>query len=292
MALLGSPTVRITSMKKRKNALSFGLFLSISLIGMLGTQDQAAAKINPNTEKFPWPEGKRTALSLTFDDARPSQIDVGIPILDRYGVKATFYVSPDRIGERLEGWKKAVRNGHEIGNHTMTHPCTGSYFAFRFRALEEMTLGRMAQELDGAGQEIEKLLGVRPESFAYPCGQTFIGRGKKVESYVPLVAARFLTGRLWLSEGANDPAFCDPAQLLAMESDEKTFSQVKALVDQAAGEGRWLILAGHEIGGKAYQTTLASALESLCRYARDPASGLWIDTVGNIARYIRMVRKD
>jgi hypothetical protein len=70
------------------------------------------------------------------------------------------------------------------------------------------------------------------------------------------------------------------------------FEQIKILVDQAAGEGRWLILAGHEIGNDAYQTTLASALEGLCRYARDQANGLWIDTVGSIGRYVLKVRKE
>jgi peptidoglycan/xylan/chitin deacetylase (PgdA/CDA1 family) len=43
---------------------------------------------------FPWPAGKRAAISLSFDDARQSQVDVGLPLLDRYGDKATFYLSP------------------------------------------------------------------------------------------------------------------------------------------------------------------------------------------------------
>src|SRR4030043_1269646 len=43
---------------------------------------------------FAWPEGKQMALSLTFDDARLSQPDKGIPLLEKYGVKATFYISP------------------------------------------------------------------------------------------------------------------------------------------------------------------------------------------------------
>lgn len=46
-----------------------------------------------NREDFHWPEGKRAAISLTFDDARHTQITNGIPLLDEYGVKATFYVS-------------------------------------------------------------------------------------------------------------------------------------------------------------------------------------------------------
>ena len=37
-----------------------------------------------------WLEGKTAALSLTFDDARLSQVDQGLPLLDAYGVKATF----------------------------------------------------------------------------------------------------------------------------------------------------------------------------------------------------------
>ena len=36
-----------------------------------------------------WPSGKRAALSLTFDDARWSQMANGFPLLEACGVKAT-----------------------------------------------------------------------------------------------------------------------------------------------------------------------------------------------------------
>jgi peptidoglycan-N-acetylglucosamine deacetylase len=256
----------------------------------LGAQYEAAKKKPMSAEKFPWPKGIRGAVSLTFDDARLSQVDRLIPILDRLGVKATFYVSPDNMSQRLDAWKKAVRTGHEIGNHTLTHPCTGNYPAFRGNALEEMTLDDVAREIDGAQRAIAEALGVEPWSFAYPCGQTFVGRGRDVKSYVPLVAGRFLSGRKWLNEDANDPTFCDLAQLLAFESDGKPFAALKALVDKAAAEGRWLILVGHEVGDGGYQTTLAPAVEELCRYAREPANGIRIDTVGAIAQDIAEVR--
>jgi peptidoglycan/xylan/chitin deacetylase (PgdA/CDA1 family) len=267
--------------------LSACLFFAATLIG----QYKAPPKKQQNAAKFHWPQGKKAALSLTFDDARPSQIDTGMPILDKYGVKATFYISPDNLEDRLEGWRQAVKKGHEIGNHTMTHPCTGNYAFSRENALEDYTLGRMAREIDDASGVILEKLGVRPKSFAYPCGQTFVGRGQDVKSYVPLVAERFLTGRGWLGEDANDPAFGDLAQLLAMESDGKTFEQLKPIVDKAVEEGRWLIFCGHEIGQGGYQTTLTGALEKLCQYALDPARGIWIDTVGNIAGYILKNRK-
>ncbi len=102
-----------------------------------GSDDENKAQSNTG---FEWPEGKKVALSLTFDDARLSQIDNGIPIFDKYGVKATFYVSPAAVPERLDGWKQAIESGHEIGNHSMTHPCTGNFPWAREKALETMTL--------------------------------------------------------------------------------------------------------------------------------------------------------
>ncbi len=240
----------------------------------------------PKPDRLRWPEGKRAAISLTFDDARLSQIDFGIPLLDRYGVKATFYISPDNLKKRSGGWKQAVAKGHEIGNHTVSHPCTGNYSFSRENALEAFTLETMAAEIEEANRIIQRDLGQMPTAFAYPCGQTFVGRGKKTKSYVPLVATHFETGRLWLSEDSNDPDFCDPTQLLAVESDGKSFDQLLPMIQKAKSEGRWLILAGHETAGSGSQTTSLETLEALCRYARATENGVWIETVGKVARYI------
>jgi len=237
-------------------------------------------------EDFCWPAGKRAAVSLTFDDARFSQIDQGLPILDEYGVKATFYVSIRPLEERLSDWKKAVTNGHEIGNHSLTHPCSGNFPFARERALENYTLDKMRYELRESSNIIERLLDVRPVSFAYPCGQKFVGRGRNLKSYVPLIAEEFLAGRGWMDEWANDPAFCDMAQLMGVELDGMDFEQVKQLFDRTLTNGGWLIFCGHDIGEGGRQTTRSSTLKALCEYAQDPANGLWLDTVQAVASYI------
>ena len=123
-----------------------------------------------------WPAGRRAALSLTLDDARVTQVDRGLALLARHGVKATFYVSPPALVERLEGWREAVRAGHEIGNHTLTHPCSANFAFARDNSLEEASLESMAHELDEASRRVEELLAVRPVTFAYPCGNTFVSR--------------------------------------------------------------------------------------------------------------------
>lgn len=249
-----------------------------------GSDPYAGGKVP--SSRFSWPDGQRVAVSLTFDDARPSQVDIGVPILNQHGIRATFYVSPSRVPERLAAWKDAIAAGHEIGNHSMRHPCTGNFPWAREKALEDYTLAEMGAELDQANARIRKLLGVHAVTFAYPCGQKFVGRGADARSYVPLVAERFIAGRGWRDEGANDPAFCDPAQLMAVEFDGLTFEQLKVLIDAAAEKGLWLVLAGHEIGADGRQTTRADTLRAFCEYAKDPRNGLWVDTVANITRHV------
>jgi peptidoglycan-N-acetylglucosamine deacetylase len=272
-----------------KNAFVL-LFLIILSGGFKAVPAMASRPGDGTLSNFAWPEGKQMALSLTFDDARLSQADNGIPLFDKYGVKATFYISPGAMLERLEIWQQAARNGHDIGNHTLYHPCSGNFPWARNRALENYTLDKMRAELDSASSLIEELLGVQPVSFAYPCGQTFVGRGRETKSYVPLVASMFETGRGWLGEAPNDPVFCDLAQLTGMELDGKLFEEILPLIETARKNGYWLILAGHETAGEGRQTSYLSTIESILRYATDPANGIWIDHVSNIATWVNQKR--
>ena len=262
------------------------LLISSFAFGQGYENDMADKKV----AHFSWPEGKKMAISLTFDDARLSQIDKGIPVLDKYKVKGTFYLSPDLMAERIDGWKAAIKNGHDIGNHSLVHPCTGNFLWARDKAIEDYSLMDMGKELDSANHIVEHVLGVKPVSFAYPCGQTYVQRGLKTQSYVPLISARFATGRTWLDEGPNDPGFCDLAQLTGMELDGKSFKEIKILIDNAKENGSWLILAGHEMDAGGVQTSILSTIDSICQYAMDPANGIWIDHVQHVGDYVREKR--
>ena len=244
-----------------------------------------------NPEKFSWPDGKTVALSLSFDDARLSQVDGGTALLDEYGIKATFFVVPAQVEERLEGWKKAVANGHEIGNHTLTHPCSGNYPWAQQKALENYTLKTIRDEMEACNEQIVKLLRVLPTLFAYPCGHTYVGRGENTESYVPVVAKLFFAGRTYRDNISNDPAFCDLAQLTGIDMDEKDFDKILPLLERARQNHHWLILGGHEMGESGHQTTRLSMLRMLLEYARDPANGVWIAPVGTVAKYLSEKRK-
>ncbi len=264
-------------------SLRIFLMIAVCLLSGLVMAQQA-------TTSFKWPDGRRVALSLSFDDARASQVEGGTALLDKHNVKATFYVVPSAVEKKLDGWKKAVASGHEIANHSLNHPCSGNFAWARSKALEDYTLDKMQRELVDANRRLKELLGVTPESFAYPCGQTFVGRGLDTRSYVPLVASLFVTARGWLDEAPNDPAYVDFAQLTGIESDGKDFAQILPVIENARKDGLWVVLAGHEMNTSGNQTTRLAMLEKLCAYANDPKNGVWIAPVGTIAKYVREQR--
>jgi len=268
-------------------ALACTMFIS----SPAGAQEPSHPVREEPAQSFHWPEGKRAAVSLSFDDGRVSQVDTGLALFRRLGIKVTFFLEASTMEKRLAGWKQAVAEGHEIGNHSVTHPCTANYPDFRKNGLEDYTLQMMAAELDGANAQIEQQLGVKPRTFAYPCGLKFVGRGLDVRSYVPLIAERFLVGRGYLDEGPNDPALCDLSQAMGTALDDMDFPHMKRIVDRAAQEGSWVIFAGHEVGQRGFQVTDVAALEALVDYMKDPAQGIWVGTVEEIGRYIRDQRR-
>lgn len=238
---------------------------------------------------FTWPDNKRCAISLSFDDGRASAVEVGVPLLDRFGVKATFYVVPDRVEQRRADWQAAADAGHEMGCHTLTHPCSGNLAFVRRRgsALEEMTLEQMEQELTGANDAIERLFGTRPRTFAYPCNHTFVGKGSQRQSYVPLVARHFEVGRVGLSESAADPSACDLAAVPSLASDHASWDFLKSTIERAREDGSWLIFTGHDVGDSAPHAVGRHELERLCAYVTDAANEIWTDTVANVGAYVR-----
>lgn len=258
---------------------------SIALISLITTLRAQAP--------FHWPEGKKAALSLSFDDARISHPEVGQAFFKKHQAQVTFYVVPSGMKDHVDTWKQIVADGHEIGNHTIHHPCTGNFPWARGKALENYTLPIMRQELLEANRQIQDMLGISPVSFAYTCGNSFVGRGLNTQSYVPLVAELFQSGRGWLNEAANDPMFADMAMLQGIEMDGKDFeADILPLVEAAIKDGSWLLLAGHEIGEGGRQTTRVAMLEKLIAYAQDPKNGIWLAPVGTIASYVEDKRSN
>ena len=66
------------------------------------------------------PEEK--TVYLTFDDGPiPVVTPWVLGVLERYGVKATFFMVGDNVRKHPEVFRQVVERGHRIGNHTFNH---------------------------------------------------------------------------------------------------------------------------------------------------------------------------
>src|SRR5215213_3257591 len=88
-----------------------------------------------------WSRGCRGAISLTFDDAASTHVQNAIPVLDRHGLRGTFYVTytSPKFPPVYDDWRAAHARGHEIGNHSRRHPCSCNFHFIGDNALEDYT---------------------------------------------------------------------------------------------------------------------------------------------------------
>ncbi len=100
---------------------------------------------------------------LTFDDGDRDQYTNAFPVLKKYGFNATFYVITNSIeGESYVTWemlKEMVKDGMDIGSHTVHHPSLG----ISNEAQTEL-------ELRKSKAVLEKKLGITVKHLAYPGG--------------------------------------------------------------------------------------------------------------------------
>ncbi len=78
---------------------------------------------NEQSEVYRKNENQYKKIALTFDDGpHPRYTPEILDILDEYNVKATFFTVGINAYNYSDTLIKVAKNGHEIGNHTFTHP--------------------------------------------------------------------------------------------------------------------------------------------------------------------------
>src|SRR5439155_13719645 len=245
----------------------------------------------------PWPRECRGAVSLTFDDGMRSQLETAIPLLDAHSLQATFYLNPPRDGDEavwrevLAPWRAAAGRGHEIGNHSLTHPCSQN-FAFAFiTSLESMTLEDIERDVLEAERRLR--IGIPEQavrSFGYPCYQSYVGAGASRQSYVPVIARHFVAAR-GKGETANHPARCDLHDLWSWPVERKSGAELVGLAERAAAEGRWAVFTFHGID-EGHLPVAAVDLAELCAFLDRHRERLWTAPLAVAAQHVIEWRKE
>ena len=105
--------------------------------------------------------GNEKLISLTFDAAwDDTDTDVLIEILKKYNVPATFFMVGSWVEKYPESVKKFSDAGHEIMNHSDTHP-----------HIDQLSDEKIKEEIKKCNDKIENVTGVRPILFRGPYGE-------------------------------------------------------------------------------------------------------------------------
>lgn len=229
------------------------------------------------------PAGASPIVSLTFDDALDVHLDNAAPLLERHGLRGTFYapVSSSSLLRRSAEWSALAARGHEIGNHTVFHPGVARKPSVRpGSALEEYSLSRMALELEAANDVLHMIDGKSCRSFAYPGSYSIVGRpgvarralerlrldrtrlrgwldrhewldvGSRRKDYHALMAPLFVAARGGEAPPDREPAFPpDRYRVPALTGDRLGAAELIGLVESRRESQPWIVLVFHGVGG-------------------------------------------
>lgn len=99
-------------------------------------------------------------VALTFDDGpNPPYTLQLLDVLDKYGIKSTFFLIGQNAEKYPETAKAIAQRGHLIGNHTYTHS-----------DLLKIAEGQIQEELSKSADVIENATGTRPKFLRPPHG--------------------------------------------------------------------------------------------------------------------------
>ena len=130
--------------------------------------------------------GDRPAIALTFDDGPSEATPELLRVLDRHRVRATFFQCGVNVRRLPEVARAVAAEGHEIGNHSHTHP------RFYLRSA-----GFLYDEMARAQEAIGEVTGVRPALFRAPQGTRWPGVGAAQRRLGLLGVMWTVIGRDW-----------------------------------------------------------------------------------------------
>lgn len=227
---------------------------------------------------FAWPKGKRAAIVLTYDDAMPSQLDVAIPQLDAAGLKGTFFLDADSLtpAEMLR-WRRAAKSGHELGNHSVNHPCPRAMLPrAEHHVTETYDTQSMLAEIGVMNAVLFGIDGLTARTYAYPCSQSLVGgedyRGGLRTSGLIRYAR---TGGDAYRSVITDAASLDPLNVPSWGPvDHPDGAQLIAYVERVRAAGGLGVLQFHGVGGDYLEVSAQAHQQLLDHLKRNP--DIWV----------------
>jgi sialate O-acetylesterase len=236
-------------------------------------------------------DNKKCAVVLTYDDALNVHLDNVVPVLDSLGFKGTFYLSGffPSFRARVNDWISVAKKGHELGNHTLFHPCEGKAPGREWVKpdydLNTYTVVRIVDEIKMANTLLEAMDGKKERTFAYPCGDMKAGDSSYVDSIrKEFVGARGVEGKMQKIDEID--LFNIGSYMINGQSGEDLIDLVKKAVENNA----LLVFLFHGVGGEHNLNVSLDAHRRLLYYLKQNEQDIWVAPLIDVAQLVRESR--
>ena len=235
----------------------------------------------------PW-NGKQCAVVLTYDDALNVDLDNVVPSLDSAGLKGTFYLIGESpvISKRMSDWRLAAKHGHELGNHTLNHPCDGGLpgrsWVTAENDLSKYTVDRAIKEIRVTNTLLQAIDGKTERTFAFPCGDTKID----TITFYRTLEHDFIAAR-GIQDGMQPLNKVDLNNINCYGINGQSGAYLIDLVKKAMESNTLLVFLFHGVGGEHNINVSLEAHRQLIQYLKQHEHEIWIAPMVDVAKYIR-----
>ena len=216
-----------------------------------------------------------------------SHLDNAIPQLNAHGFRGTFFLNALYQPALLIGFREAAQAGHELGNHTLNHPCPLGYNWPPDQATEQYDSTRYINELQTMQAGLQQLDGyMGPRTYAHPCSYHRIGPDS--QSVVPVLAGSDLINYARTGGSAIDVIHpfreYDPLLIPSYAVLEgHTSADLINYVEQAASVDGAAVFLFHGIGGE-YITISSEEHETFRDYLQENSARFEVLTFMELAK--------
>jgi len=233
-------------------------------------------------------------MRCCFDDDDGLNVDLNnvVPALDSVGLKGTFYISDyfDGLKDQIFKWRKAAEDGHELGNHTVWHPCEGGKPGREFVKpdgdLNNYTVGRMAKEIRTMNNMLTAIDGKTERTFAYPCGDMKIHD----TAYLDAMQNSFIAAR-GVTAAMQPIGKVDLYSIDCYGINGETGNQLIDLVKRAMETHTLLVFLFHGVGGEHSLNVSLEAHSQLLHFLQQNENNIWIAPMIDVAKFIRQYQQ-
>jgi|TARA_B100000676_G_scaffold100778_1_gene100544 peptidoglycan/xylan/chitin deacetylase (PgdA/CDA1 family) len=242
---------------------------------------------------FTWPQNCRGAISLTYDDALPCHWQLVAPALEAQGLRGTFYANILSAAAAPEDWRRVAARGHELGNHSIFHPCQKNPQRPRPWLPDEYDLQgytprRWSDEMRVANFTLSLIDGRSERSFGNTCCHTEIGTGDTLTSLDPLIAELCVAGRGPYSRQIVDLGTINYQALGHCGADGRAFDELRPEIDRAMAEGGWIIYMIHGVGEGTHSSYMdPDEHQRLVEYLGANRADIWTAPLVEVAQYLQ-----